>query len=50
LTSTMFSLKLNHGQGAFSLSNIASVLDVTEKLQSRHEVSPSVPVLVIHSL
>lgn len=41
LTSTMFSLRLNNGQHPFSLSNIASVLDVTEKLQSRHEVSPS---------
>jgi len=40
LTSTMFSLRLNNGQHPFSLSNIASVLDVTEKLQSRHEVSP----------
>jgi hydroxymethylglutaryl-CoA synthase len=40
LTSTMFSLKINHGQGAFSLSNIASVLDVTEKFQSRHEALP----------
>ncbi|KAL5677809.1 hypothetical protein ACJX0J_013940, partial [Zea mays] len=37
LTSTMFSLRLNNGQHPFSLSNIASVLDVTEKLQSRHE-------------
>lgn len=41
LTSTMFSLRLNNGQDPFSLSNIASVLGVTEKLQSRHEVSPS---------
>ena len=42
LTSTMFSLRLNNGQHPFSLSNIASVLGVTEKLQSRHEVSPSI--------
>nr|CAB3453995.1 unnamed protein product [Digitaria exilis] len=40
LTSTMFSLRLNNGQHPFSLSNIASVLDVTEKLQSRHETLP----------
>ncbi|GJM99288.1 hypothetical protein PR202_ga16376 [Eleusine coracana subsp. coracana] len=40
LTSTMFSLKLNNGEGSFSLSSIASVLDVTEKLQSRHEALP----------
>ncbi|KAL6845982.1 hypothetical protein ACP4OV_023430 [Aristida adscensionis] len=40
LTSTMFSLKLNNGQHPFSLSNIASVLDVTEKLQSRHVTLP----------
>ncbi|KAG8050500.1 hypothetical protein GUJ93_ZPchr0009g1978 [Zizania palustris] len=40
LTSTMFSLKLNNGQHPFSLSNIASALNVTEKLQSRHMTLP----------
>ncbi|NP_001140749.1 Hydroxymethylglutaryl-CoA synthase-like [Zea mays] len=40
LTSTMFSLRLNNGQHPFSLSNIGSVLGVTEKLQSRHETLP----------
>lgn len=38
LTSTMFSFKLNEGQHPFSLTNIASVLDVTAKLESRHVV------------
>ncbi|KAG8087764.1 hypothetical protein GUJ93_ZPchr0010g10043 [Zizania palustris] len=40
LTSTMFSLRLHDGQHPFSLINIASVLDVTTKLESRHETSP----------
>ncbi|KAM3210389.1 hypothetical protein ACQJBY_064393 [Aegilops geniculata] len=40
LTSTMFSFKLNEGQHPFSLANIASVLDVTAKLESRHVTSP----------
>ena len=40
LTSTMFSFKLNEGQHPFSLTNIASVLDVTAKLESRHVTSP----------
>ncbi|KAB8111376.1 hypothetical protein EE612_049013 [Oryza sativa] len=40
LTSTMFSLKLNNGQDPFSLSNIASVLNATEKLESRHMTLP----------
>jgi hydroxymethylglutaryl-CoA synthase len=38
LTSTMFSFRLNEGQHPFSLAKIASVLDVTAKLESRHEV------------
>lgn len=38
LTATMFSLRLNEGQKPFSLSNIAAVMDVADKLKSRHEV------------
>uniref|UniRef100_A0A0D9XAF9 Hydroxymethylglutaryl-CoA synthase n=1 Tax=Leersia perrieri TaxID=77586 RepID=A0A0D9XAF9_9ORYZ len=40
LTSTMFSLRLRDGQHPFSLMSIASVLDVTTKLESRHVTSP----------
>ncbi|KAF5205826.1 Hydroxymethylglutaryl-coa synthase [Thalictrum thalictroides] len=40
LTSTMFSFQLREGQYPFSLSNIASVMDVTGKLESRQEVTP----------
>ncbi|CAA7399838.1 unnamed protein product [Spirodela intermedia] len=40
LTSTMFSLKVNDGQHPFSLSNIAAILDVSHKLESRHVVAP----------
>ncbi|CAN4077830.1 unnamed protein product [Withania somnifera] len=39
-TATMFSLKLNEGQHPFSLSNIASVMDVAERLQKRIEYTP----------
>lgn len=38
LTATMFSLRLNEGQHPFSLSNIATVMNVAGKLKSRHEV------------
>lgn len=38
LAATMFSLRLNEGQHPFSLSNIATVMNVSEKLKSRHEV------------
>nr|CAD1835437.1 unnamed protein product [Ananas comosus var. bracteatus] len=38
LTSTMFSLKLNEGQHPFSLSNIADVMNMSEKLSKRHVV------------
>lgn len=38
LTSTMFSLRLNEGQHPFTLSNIATVMNVSGKLKSRHEV------------
>jgi 3-hydroxy-3-methylglutaryl CoA synthase len=38
LAATMFSLKFHEGQHPFSLSNIASVMDVKKKLESRHEV------------
>jgi hypothetical protein len=37
-TATMFSLKLHEGQKPFSLSNIATVMNVSTKLKSRHEV------------
>ncbi|KAK8578759.1 hypothetical protein V6N13_142028 [Hibiscus sabdariffa] len=40
LTSTMFSLRLHEGQHPFSLSNIATVMNVAGKLKSRHEFSP----------
>ncbi|XP_050228579.1 hydroxymethylglutaryl-CoA synthase [Mercurialis annua] len=40
LTATMFSLRLQEGQHPFSLSNIASVMNVGAKLKSRHEFSP----------
>jgi hypothetical protein len=34
----MFSLKLQEGQKPFSLSNIGTVMNVSTKLKSRHEV------------
>nr|DAD18746.1 TPA_asm: hypothetical protein HUJ06_020209 [Nelumbo nucifera] len=40
LTSTMFSFQLQSGQHPFSLSNIATVMNISEKLKSRHEISP----------
>ncbi|KAK0586067.1 hypothetical protein LWI29_000434 [Acer saccharum] len=40
LAATMFSLKLSEGQDSFSLSNIATVMSVAEKLKSRHEFPP----------
>ncbi|CAL5013920.1 unnamed protein product [Urochloa decumbens] len=40
LTSTLFSLRLHEGQHPLSLANVASVLDVTAKLESRHVTSP----------
>nr|ALD84319.1 hydroxymethylglutaryl-CoA synthase [Morus alba]AOV62768.1 hydroxymethylglutaryl-CoA synthase [Morus alba] len=40
LTATMFSLQLREGEHPFSLANIASVMNVAEKLKSRHEVVP----------
>ncbi|KAM7258520.1 hypothetical protein ACFE04_014261 [Oxalis oulophora] len=40
LTATMFSLKLQEGQSPFSLSNIATVMNIDEKLKARHEVGP----------
>ncbi|KAL9242849.1 hypothetical protein vseg_016808 [Gypsophila vaccaria] len=39
-TATMFSFRLNEGQKPFSLSNIAAVMNVAEKLKSRHEFAP----------
>ncbi|KAM7491331.1 hypothetical protein LguiA_034252 [Lonicera macranthoides] len=40
LTATMFSFHLREGQHPFSLSNIAKVMNVGEKLKSRHEFPP----------
>ncbi|XP_031476484.1 hydroxymethylglutaryl-CoA synthase-like isoform X2 [Nymphaea colorata] len=40
LASTMFSLKLHDGELPFSLSNIANVLGLSKKLESRHVFSP----------
>ncbi|CAI8589241.1 unnamed protein product [Vicia faba] len=40
LTSTMFSLQLREAKHPFSLSNIARVMDVAEKLKSRQEFPP----------
>ncbi|MBA0737223.1 hypothetical protein Gogos_010695 [Gossypium gossypioides] len=40
LTSTMFSLRLHEGQHPFSLSNIATVMNVAGKLMWRHEFPP----------
>ncbi|KAH1106286.1 hypothetical protein J1N35_010054 [Gossypium stocksii] len=40
LTSTMFSLRLHEGQHPFSLSNIATVMNVAGKLKWRHEFPP----------
>ncbi|KAK6117109.1 hypothetical protein DH2020_049154 [Rehmannia glutinosa] len=40
LSATMFSLRLSEGQHPFSLSNIAAVMNVSEKLKSRHEYPP----------
>ncbi|WMV43783.1 hypothetical protein MTR67_037168 [Solanum verrucosum] len=39
-TATMFSLKLNEGQHPFSLSNIATAMNVAERLQKRYEYTP----------
>ncbi|KAL9231050.1 hypothetical protein vseg_006320 [Gypsophila vaccaria] len=39
-TATMFSFRLNEGQHPFSLTNIAAVMNVAEKLKSRHELAP----------
>lgn len=40
LTSTMFSLRFTEGEQPFSLSNVVSVMNVSEKLKSRHELEP----------
>ncbi|KAA8539863.1 hypothetical protein F0562_026555 [Nyssa sinensis] len=40
LSATMFSLHLQDGQHPFRLSNIAAVMNVSEKLKSRIEFSP----------
>ncbi|XP_058085165.1 hydroxymethylglutaryl-CoA synthase-like [Magnolia sinica] len=40
LSATMFSVRFHDGQHPFSLSNIASVLNVSGKLESRHIFSP----------
>lgn len=48
MTATMFSLRLQEGQHPFSLSNIASVMKVSEKLESRHELPPEKFVETMH--
>ncbi|KAH6818186.1 hydroxymethylglutaryl-CoA synthase / HMG-CoA synthase / 3-hydroxy-3-methylglutaryl coenzyme A synthase [Perilla frutescens var. frutescens] len=40
LTATMFSLRFTEGEHPFNLSNIVSVMNVSEKLKSRHELPP----------
>ncbi|KAK1274578.1 Hydroxymethylglutaryl-CoA synthase [Acorus gramineus] len=40
LASSMFSFRFQDGQHPFSLSNIASVLNVSNKLESRHVITP----------
>nr|AQZ26753.1 3-hydroxy-3-methylglutaryl-CoA synthase [Eucommia ulmoides] len=40
LTATMFSFRIREGQHPFSLGNIAKVMNVDEKLKSRHEFTP----------
>lgn len=40
LSATMFSFRLREGQHPFSLSNIANVMNVAEKLKSRNEFPP----------
>lgn len=40
LAATMFSFRLNEGQHPFSLCNIASIMNVNEKLKARREVPP----------
>ncbi|KAK1356640.1 Hydroxymethylglutaryl-CoA synthase [Heracleum sosnowskyi] len=40
LSSTMFSFRLREGQHPFSLSNIANIMNVDEKLKSRNELPP----------
>ncbi|KAK1384917.1 Hydroxymethylglutaryl-CoA synthase [Heracleum sosnowskyi] len=40
LSATMFSFHLSDGQHPFSLSNIAKVMNIGEKLKSRSELSP----------
>ncbi|KAF9689403.1 hypothetical protein SADUNF_Sadunf01G0088700 [Salix dunnii] len=48
LTATMFSLQLHEGQKPFSLSNIATVMNVPSKLKSRHEFSPEKFIETMH--
>lgn len=40
LASTLFSFKIREGQFPFTLSNITEVMDVQNKLDSRHEFLP----------
>uniref|UniRef100_A0A7N0RDE9 Hydroxymethylglutaryl-CoA synthase n=1 Tax=Kalanchoe fedtschenkoi TaxID=63787 RepID=A0A7N0RDE9_KALFE len=40
LSATMFSFKLGEGQHPFSLSNIAAIMKIDEKLKARREVPP----------
>lgn len=38
LSSSMFSFKIQDGQHPFSISNVANLMKVSEKLDSRHVV------------
>ncbi|XP_043697933.1 hydroxymethylglutaryl-CoA synthase-like [Telopea speciosissima] len=40
LTATMFSFQLRDCQHPFTLSNIATVMNISDKLKSRHEIPP----------
>ncbi|KAL8064310.1 hypothetical protein ABFX02_01G081200 [Erythranthe guttata] len=40
LAATMFSVRINEGQHPFSLSNIAAIMNVSDKLKKRHEFPP----------
>ncbi|KAH1075086.1 hypothetical protein J1N35_027414 [Gossypium stocksii] len=48
LTATMFSLRLHEGQHPFSLSNVATVMNVAGKLKSRREFAPEKFVETMH--
>ena len=45
LTATMFSLRLQEGQHPFNLSNIVTVMNVSDKLKQRLEVCSFLPLI-----